>query len=209
MPIVFASMGDYDNTAKNVQGSKLYYEAAKKASAYPAGAYGDWDLFNAIGPTPLSVQAAAKAWSWDWAKNKWKGPHPTAHILQLPSRVVARPNVDNNPATVNWYGTSVDPLDILKPTKAWYPYVPALTLTAPHKVIRLTSPLTRSVYVRALAECLVAYGWYSRVQDTYGPNMENAWRQTQKRFGIPVTGVYDELGRVKLQQYINTHPVPR
>ena len=99
----------------------------------------------------------------------------------------------------------VDLNHVFKP--AWFSKLTPTPLTAPHAVIRLTDPPTTSVYVEALSRCLVAYGWYSGVQDTYGPNLENAWRQTQKRFGLPVNGIYDELGRVKLQQYINTHPV--
>lgn len=199
LPIVFASMGDYDNTGRNIAGSVAYWDAAKKANTtHASGAYGDWELLQQVGPrSALNVQAAAKGWSWDWAKNKWKGPHPTAHMLQHPSIVFSKP-------TTEWPGTRIDPLTVLRPFVAW---AGEQTLTAPHQVIRLTKPLTKSPYVEALSRCLVAYGWYSGVQDEYGPNLENAWRQTQKRFGIPVTGVYDELGRVKLQQYINTHPV--
>jgi len=200
MPIVFASMGDYDNAGALTLKSKAYWDAARRANTtHPSGAYGDWDLLQQIGPvSALNVQAAARGWSWNWVTNKWRGPHPTAHLLQHASVALGSP-------TVEFPGSRIDPLTILRPFEAWTADKPKLT--APHAVIRLTDPYTTSPYVRALSECLAVYGWYGEAQDTYGPNLENAWRQTQKRFGLPVNGVYDELGRVKLQQYINSHPV--
>jgi len=197
MPIVFASMGDYDNIVSTLKGSAAYFNAAKKACApYPAGLYGDWDIMSKVGPTPLSVQAAAKSWSWDWATNKWKGVHPTAHILQRPSRIVAQPKVDKDPTTANWYGTAVDPLDIVKQVTAWGPGPDV----APSKPVLVAKPiLKRTISPRVneqvkLLQRQLAYPWkwYTGPDDGkfYGMT-QAAVKKMQAALKLPVNGVYD------------------
>jgi len=109
LPIVFASMGDYDNTPATLPRSVAYFKAAKAACQWPAGVYGDTELLSALGPTPLSCLAAAKSWS--------TGTHPTAHLVQYPPTPVAIPKK-------GWPGIEADRLDVLQPITVWYPNPP-------------------------------------------------------------------------------------
>lgn len=107
LPIVFASMGDYDNTPATLPGSVAYYRAAKAACLWPAGAYGDTELLAAVGNTALSCLAAAKVWSKD-------APLPTVHLVQWPQQAVAM-------ASKAWPGVLADRLDVLRPFTVWSP----------------------------------------------------------------------------------------
>lgn len=108
LPIVFASMGDYDNTPTTLSRSIAYYRAAKAACTWPAGAYGDTELLAAVGPTALSCLAAAKSWSTGT---------PSAHLLQSPPAPVATPSRA-------WPGIEADRLDVLRPFTVWFPNPP-------------------------------------------------------------------------------------
>ena len=202
LAIVFASMGDYDNTAANIKGSVAYFHAAAKgciAGGYRPGAYGDADLFTAIGSTALSCQAAAKAWSWDWVKGKWKGAHPTAHLLQYPSRAVAVPRAP-------WYGVRVDPLDILKQIVVWGPGPDA----PPVKPVRVAKPILRRTISRTRNEEVVLlqrhlsflklYG--ATIDGRFGPLTQTAVKRLQVTLKRSITGVYDVPTAASLSKYL-------
>ena len=194
LPIVFASMGDYDNGPDNVRRSAAYFAAARKACKWPAGAYGDWDLFDAIGPTALSVQAAAKAWSYDWIRRKWKGPHPTAHIVQRPS-VRAY-----TPVLPDWPGAYVDPLDIVRAVSAWGPPSKTVPPYNPPTSWGVYPTIVKPVIQRNDKRAVVGYlqnvikykaGGGIRVTEQFGPQTESRVKDLQRLFGLPPTGIVD------------------
>ncbi len=204
LPIVFASMGDYDNTGTLTARSVAYYAAADLACEWPAGAYGDHELFNAIGATPLSCQAAAKSWSWNWVTNKWRGVHPTAHLLQHPSRVVAV-------AITPWQGTRADPLDITRQVKAWGPGLPTPPAPKPvtpvvvaKPILRRTISRTRNPEVVLLQRHLAFLHLYpaASIDGRYGPITQAAVKKLQLRLKRSVTGTYDSPTAKALQVYL-------
>lgn len=205
LPIVFASMGDYDNTPTTIKGSVAYYNAAAKAcraGGYLPGAYGDWDLFDAIGPTALSCQAAAKSWSYNWFKKAWKGPHPTAHLLQYPSKAVAAPKAP-------FAGVRVDPLDVLKQVTVWGPPLSAIVA----KPVAVAKPiLKRTISPRVneqvkLLQRQLAYPWKwytGPIDGKFGPMTETAVKRMQSVVKVPVNGVYNVRDATAFSKFLTT-----
>ena len=201
MPIMFASMGDYDNTLGTLSGSVAYWNAAQKACAYPAGVYGDHDLLQQLGPrSALSVQAAAKAWSYDWLRMKWKGPHPTAHMLQYPSIAFAK-------GSAQFPGERIDPLDILRPFKAWANLlpdpVPVKLPAVPKPTLRRSRSIIPNAEVRKLQAQLKFFRWYK------GPEDGLFWRQTeagvkelQRKAGVLDDGIYGPVTAAAWQRFL-------
>lgn len=204
LSIVFASMGDYDNTAATLPGSVSYFRAAAaalKAGGYmAAGAYGDWDLLARIGTeSALNCQAAAKAWSWNWLAGKWRGPHPSAHLLQLPSRVVAKPEA-------GFPGVAVDPLDVLKPVQAWGPgpdVPPTKPVVAAKPVERRRFMLTGTLNVALLQQQLAFLKLYPyKVDGKFGKGTEDAVRRFQAQRKLSITGIYDQRTADALSKFL-------
>ena len=200
LPIVFASMGDYDNNSTTLPGSVAYYQAAKRAceaGGYKAGAYGDWDLLKALGPTALSCQAAAKGWSFDWVIRKWRGPHVTAHLLQYPSKAVATPSA-------LWAGVRVDPLDVLKPCSVWGPpakVVPPVKVAVPILKRQLIPRYDKQVVIlQSQLRFLKLYT--SSVDGKFGPVTQASVKRLQQMLKRSITGVYDQPTAVALSKFL-------
>lgn len=200
MPIVFASMGDYDNTDSTLPGSIAYWNGAKSTCGYPMGIYGDWDLLQAIGAQGvLNVQAAAKAWSYDWARRRWKGVHPTAHMEQLPPRAVAT-------QTAAWGGVYADWLNVFKSFKAWAGTAPVTPVKVPKPVLRkrYLPRMTVNRQVTFLQKQLAyPWGWYSGPFDgKFDADVEAAVKKMQQSLRLPATGVYDHVTAAKWQEFL-------
>jgi hypothetical protein len=196
-PIVFASMGDYDNTAATLPGSVAYWNAAKSTCGFPMGAYGDYELLDRIGAQGVcNVQAAAKAWSFDWVKMRWKGLHPTAHMEQKPSRVVAT-------QSGVWYGVAVDPLNVIKTVKLWSGDTPVAVVRVPPPTLRRTWKPWVNRNVTWLQKQLKGEGWYQGpLNGIFNKDTEASVKWMQAKIGLPATGVYDPVTAAKWQAYL-------
>ena len=127
---------DTDINASNVTKAVEYCMAFKAACAHPVGCYGDWDLLDALWRRGfdgvMNVQPNARGWSFDWVRMLWRGVHPTAHMLQKPSK------------------TDVDPDLVYKPVQFWAGPTP-VTPPPPHPPTEntkddLMTPISANVY---------------------------------------------------------------
>ena len=199
LPIVFASMGDYDNTTTTLSGSVAYFlaaSAALKSGGYlSAGAYGDRELLDAIGiRSDLGCQAAAKGWSW--FLGKWRGLSAYTHIEQLPSRAVAVP-------VKGWPGVRVDPLNIIKPIKAWGPGPDVIPVRVAKPILRRTIIKTPNPEVALLQRHLKFLKLYSATVDgKYGPVTQESVKRLQSLLKRSITGTYDVATAAALSKYL-------
>ena len=198
LPIIFASMGDYDNAGPLTAKSVAYWKAAAAAcKPYKAGVYGDWELLEQIGrESALNVQAAAKGWSWNWLTNKWRGAHPTAHMLQRPSIAYAKP-------VPGWAGVRIDPLDILRLTPGWAKApVPQITVAKP--TLKLRIPRMRGAEVVLLQRQLRFWGWSTGPADgVFGPVTADGVARMQLALKVKVDKVYGPVTAAAFQRFAN------
>lgn len=201
-PIVFASMGDYDNSGVITNSSVAYFDAVRAVCEWPVGAYGDWDLLDRIGDrSVLNVQNAAKGWSWDWLLNKWRGPHRTAHMVQAPSSVL------NPKPSVEWPGSRVDFNDILRPIRGWYPVAPkpkppAPVVVVPKSSLKLTWPRMRNSDVQALNNLLRFFGWAKVSGNVFDAATKAGVVRMQKALKVPADGWYGPKTRPALEAFL-------
>ena len=203
LPIIFASMGDYDNTDTTIPGSVSYWNAARKAAAaggYPkAGVYGDWDLLARIGAnSALNCQTAAKSWSFDWVARKWRGVHPTAHMVQYPSKVAA------TPVKGKWFGVAIDPLDLVKQVPAWAPGAPPVSkpVPVPKPTLRYRLPNMTGLEVRNLQAVMKFWGWHRGVVDgKFGRETASSVARMQTALKVPADKVYGPVTAAALQRF--------
>jgi|GEM_PF-6624471 len=199
LPIIFASMGDYDVTQKNIANSVAYWKAAKAAVApFPCGAYGDWDLLQQIGGlSACNVQNAAKGWSFDWVLRKWRGIHPTAHMVQSPSVAFGSPSVV-------WPGTRIDWLDIVRTVTAWGPTAPKPVVVAPRPTLRYRLPNMTGVEVKRLQDQLRYWKWSTGPSDgKFGRMTQAGVKNMQRSLKVTVDGVYGPQTAGALQRFLN------
>ncbi len=199
LPIIFASMGDYDNSGALTDKSVAYWRAAAAAcKPYKAGVYGDWELLERIGrESALNVQAAAKGWSWNWLSNKWRGPHPTAHMLQRPSTAYARP-------VPGWAGVRIDPLDILRLTPGWAKNPPAPVVRVAKPTLKLRTPRMRGAEVVLLQRQLRFWNWSTGPADgVFGTVTQQGVKRMQSALKVTADGIYGPVTAAAYQKFAN------
>lgn len=205
LPIIFASMGDYDNSGALTAKSVEYLRAAVRAAApYKFGIYGDHDLITAVeadkelrGKSACTVQAAAKSWSWNWLTNKWRGPHPTAHMLQRPSTAYAKP-------VPGWAGVRIDPLDILRLTPGWAKNPPAPVVRVAKPTLKLRTPRMRGAEVVLLQRQLRFWNWSTGPADgVFGPVTQQGVKRMQSALKVAADGVYGPVTAAAFQKFAN------
>lgn len=212
MPIVFASMGDYDNTAATIPGSVAYAKAAKRACRWPVGWYADWDLQEVLAkeaPGVFNVQTAARAWSFDWIRRRYRGIHPAVHIEQRPPRAVAKQNVSDDPNRLDWYGVAVDPLNIIKPINGWSnritpppPAKPPVQVTVARPTLRWRLPNMSGAEVILLQRQMKFWRWYTGpVNGRFGTVTRDAVKKMQRALRVPVDGIYGPVTAAAFKRF--------
>lgn len=103
---------DTDVIKTNIDVLAAYIDGFDEACPHPLGIYGDWDIIEARGAkSRLNIQAAAEAWSFDWAKTpteRWRGMSQYTHLRQYKQQPQFGSLVDRlevvSPAAIIWAG---------------------------------------------------------------------------------------------------------
>lgn len=180
---------DSDVTKKTLPLAVEYWHAFNKACKHPTGAYGDWDVIDAVAPwSACNWQANAGGWSWLRLGRKWlKRTHPQAHMLQQRQRDGIDPNVCLRPFEV-WAGHDGGPA----PAPGWDPEHGVFGLWP----LNTNKPEIRrgddSDAVRYLQGVILTKGGGRiEVDGVFDVPTEERVKDLQRMFHLPETGVVD------------------
>ena len=122
--------------------------------------------------------------------------HPTAHLLQYPSKAVATP-------TALWSGVRVDPLDVLKPISVWSANPPVSPVKVAVPVLkRQTLPRYDKQVVILQAQLRFLKLYDAKVDGKFGPLTQASVKRLQQMLKRSVTGVYDTPTAVALSKFL-------